>query len=243
MAEELGIPLYPKHALQVMVGNGDQVCSPGRLADVHGMVGGDYFWFDSHSLPMGLLDMVIGVSWMSQLGDISWNFSEQTFGFRVADKRIMWCGINRPGPISLRCLSTDAGQLMLELLKEFQGFFREPHGLPPKRRIEQRIHLKSSTEAVAVWPYRYAHIQKDELEKQCAELLRLGIIWQSSSAFSSPALLVRKPDNSWRLCIDYQALNALMVKDKFLIPVVEELLDELRGAIYFTKLDLRSRYY
>ena len=105
VAEELRIPVYPDQALKVTVGNGDQVLSPGRLAEVRGMVGGDYFWFDSHSLPMGSLDMVIGVSWMSQLGDISWNFREQTFAFRVADKRIMWCGINRPGPASLRSMS------------------------------------------------------------------------------------------------------------------------------------------
>jgi len=86
VAEELRIPLYPDQALKVTVGNGDQVHSPGRLAEVRGMVGGDYFWFDSHSLPMGSLDMVIGVSWMSQLGDISWNLREQTFAFRVADE-------------------------------------------------------------------------------------------------------------------------------------------------------------
>jgi len=149
VAEELHIPVYPDQALKVTVGNGDQVLSPGRLAEVHGMVGGDYFWFDSHSLPMGSLDMVIGVSWMSQLGDISWNFREQTFAFRVADKRIMWCGINRPGPASLRSMSTKAGQLLPELLQEFQSLFVEPHGMPPSREIEHKIRLKQGTEAVA----------------------------------------------------------------------------------------------
>jgi len=243
VAEELRIPLYPDQALKVTVGNGDQVHSPGRLAEVRGMVGGDYFWFDSHSLPMGSLDMVIGVSWMSQLGDISWNFSEQTFAFRVADKRIMWCGVNRPGPASYRSISTKAGQLLPELLQEFQSLFVEPHGTPPSREIEHKIRLKQGTEAVAVRPYRYAHLQKDELEKQCADRLKQGIIRPSSSAFSSPALLVCKPDNSWRLCIDYRALNACTVKDKFPIPVAEELFGELRGAKYFTKLDLRSGYY
>jgi hypothetical protein len=81
-----------------------------------------------------------------------------------------------------------------------------------------------------VSPYRYAHLQKDELERQCDEMLRSGIIRHISSVFSSPSLLIRKRDGTWCFCVDYRALNAAMVKNKFPIPVVEELLDELRGA-------------
>jgi len=109
VAEELGIPLYTSGAINVTVGNGDHVRSPGQLAEVRGMVGGDYFWFDAHSLPMGSMDMVIGVSWMSLLGDIQWNFREQTFGFRVADKRILWCGIDRQAEASFRAITPAAG--------------------------------------------------------------------------------------------------------------------------------------
>jgi len=89
----------------------------------------------------------------------------------------------------------------------------------------------------------YSPLHKTEIERQVKELLQAGLIDHSSSPFASPVLLVQKKDGSWRFCVDYRKLNAVTVKNKFPMPVIKEILEELAGAKFFTKLDMRSGYH
>lgn len=125
-----------------------------------------------------------------------------------------------------------------ELLDEFTDLFAEPSELPPRRSYDHTIPLVEGAQPVSVKPYRYAPTLKSKIEKQVTEMLQSGLIKHSTSAFSSPVLLVRKKDRTWHFCVDYKMLNALTVKSKFPIPIIDELLDELSFVAWFTSSDL-----
>ncbi|KAL8127908.1 hypothetical protein AgCh_014740 [Apium graveolens] len=130
------------------------------------------------------------------------------------------------------------------LLQSHSSVFTKPQGLPPTRdQFDHKIPLKEGTNAINLRPYRYSIQQKNVIEELVQEMLDQGVIRPSSIPFAAPIVLVKKKDGGWRMCIDYRGLNKVTIKDKFPIPLIEELMDELHGINFFSKIDLKSGYH
>lgn len=125
------------------------------------------------------------------------------------------------------------------LLDQFSDIFAAPTTLPPRRDCDHRIPLMAGAQPVNLRAYHHKPELKTEIERQVAELLESGIIQRNTSQFSSPAILVRKKDDTWRLCVDYRKLNSMTIVSKYPVPII----DELAGARWFSRLDLRAGYH
>ena len=225
-----------------MVANGERIACPGVLPQAPFVIQGSSFTADLFIMPLAGFDVVLGAQWLGTLGPVTLDFTACTMSFQQQGATNQWRAEAEPRSSSV-CTTTASPSLLDELLASFGGVFAEPQGLPPPRSHDHGITLQPGAPPATVWPYRYPPAHKDELERQCAVMMQQGLIRRSSSAFSSPVLLVKKADGSWRFCVDYRTLNAITVKDAFPILVVDELLDELHGAKFFTKLDLRSGHH
>jgi hypothetical protein len=116
-------------------------------------------------------------------------------------------------------------------------------GMPPDRDVEFVIELQPGTAPISNRPYRMPPKELAELKNQLQELLDNGYIRRSSSPWGCPALFVKKKDGSLRLCVDYRPLNAVTIKNKYPLPRINVLFDQLAGARVFSKIDVRSGYH
>jgi len=141
-------------------------------------------------------------------------------------------------------VETEVDSGVERVVNTYQDIFVEPTELPPFRdQHDHRIPLLEGSNPVNQRPYRYVIHQKNEIDKIVEDMLAAGTIQGSSSSYASPVVLVKKKDGSWRLCVDYRELNGMTVKDRFPIPLIEDLMDELGGAVVFSKIDLRASYH
>jgi hypothetical protein len=122
-------------------------------------------------------------------------------------------------------------------------FLDELPGMPPDRDVEFVIELQPGTAPISKRPYRMPPKELAELKNQLQELLDKGYIRPSSSPWGCPALFVKKKDGSLRLCVDYRPLNVVTIKNKYPLPRIDVLFDQLAGAKVFSKIDLRSGYH
>ena len=132
----------------------------------------------------------------------------------------------------------------IPIVREFLDVFpNDLPGLPPDCVIEFSIDLLPGTAPISKAPYRMAPIELKEIKEQLVELLDKGFICPSASPWGAPVLFVKKKDGSMRLCIDYHELNRVTINNKYPLPHIDDLFDQLQGAQVFSKIDLRSSYH
>nr|GEX51401.1 Ty3/gypsy retrotransposon protein [Tanacetum cinerariifolium] len=216
-------------------------------------------------------DIVLGKAWLSSLGPVLVDFSIPCFSFQHQGNTITLYGeplftpassstiqhlMQKQAIASMHTLIFQHAEPSItipktnpedphihNLLNEYSHVFYSPTSLPPQRNYDHHIPLAPNTSPVDVRPYHYPHYQKQITTDLITEMLKDGLIKPSHNPYSSSVLLVRKKDGTWCFCVDYRALNVVTIRDRFPIPTVDELLDELHGARIFSKIDLRAGYH
>lgn len=255
----LGLEAEETRSFGVITGSGDPVRGGGVCRNVSLTMQGYSITSDFLPLELNNVDIILGIQWLETLGEMRVNWKLQTMKIPVNGKWVVLQGVPNicSSEVSMKAMkkvleqqelsvivecrvmsaeSTAEKRVPKDLMKMLQSYgrvFEEPQGLPPPRDREHAITLTHGSNPVSVRPFRYPHAQKEEIERQVTAMLKAGIIQESISPFSSPVLLVKKKDGSWRFCVDYRALNKATVMDSYPIPMIDQLLDELRGLRCF----------
>ncbi|GJV74464.1 putative reverse transcriptase domain-containing protein [Tanacetum coccineum] len=184
---------------------------------------------------LGSFDVVIGMDWLSKY-----------HAKILCDEKVVHIPINGETLI-IRVMEKKSDEKKLEdipVVKEFPDVFPEDlPGLPPVRQVEFQIDLIPGAAPVARTPYRLAPSEMQELSNQLQELTDRGFIRPSTSPWGAPVLFVKKKDGSFRMCIDYRELNKLTIKNRYPLPRIDDLFDQLQGSSVYSKIDLRSGYH
>ncbi|GKB92399.1 putative reverse transcriptase domain-containing protein [Tanacetum coccineum] len=198
------------------------------------------FEIDLMPIKLGSFDIVIGMDWLSKY-----------HARIICDEKVVHIPIDGETLI----IQGDRTQVMkktpdekrledIPVIREFPEVFPEDlPGIPPVHQVEFQIDLIPGATPVARAPYRLAPSEMQELSNQLQELSDRGFIQPSTSPWGAPVLFVKKKDGSFRMCIDYRELNKLIVKNRYPLPIIEDLFDQLQGSSVYSKIDLRSGYH
>jgi hypothetical protein len=199
--------------------------------------------------------MILGLDWLELNSPMKIHWAHEWLKFQYQGSTVQLFGelfdlpagtvlqLSTADTLPLQSSTSNTPPEIQKLVADFSDLFAPPTQLPPSRGCDHTIPLIPGASPVFSRPYRFAPTIKTEVEKQVREMLNAGIIQKSSSPFSSSVLLVKKKDNTWRFCVDYRQLNAITMKSKYPVPIIDELLDELGNARWFSKLDLRSGFH
>ncbi|XP_026416754.1 uncharacterized protein LOC113312214 [Papaver somniferum] len=252
LTSKLGLHVSPTGQMLVTVANGDSTVSQGICQNLTWEMQGYQFSANLRALPLGGCDIVLGADWLRQLGDAAISLYrviiKPSLSLISGSSFAKFLKNNTPTIIgqffSISSTPiTPPPPAVSTLLESFADIFAEPTGLPPSRSLDHKIPLKTGSNPTSERPYKCTYIHKSVVESLVSEMLSNGVIQNSHSPFAAPILLVKKKDGTWRFCVDYRKLNDITVKDKFPIPLIEELLYELNGALVFSKINLRLGYY
>ncbi|WVZ83273.1 hypothetical protein U9M48_030439 [Paspalum notatum var. saurae] len=188
------------------------------------------------------IDIILGMDTLEKWG-VKIDCAQRTVHLAASD--VQEVGISASSPSGylhqMEARPTDGIRVVYEYLDVFSD---ELPSMPPDRDIEFLIELLPGTAPIAMRQYRMAPVEQDEVKTNIDELLAKGFIRRSFSPWSFPVLLVEKKDTDVkRMCVDYQALNKVTVKNKYPLPRIDDLFDQLQGACVFSKIDLRSGYH
>ncbi|GJY61538.1 putative reverse transcriptase domain-containing protein [Tanacetum coccineum] len=230
----------------IEVADGKKVEVDRIIRDCKLELGNSLFSINLIPLGHGSFDVIVGMDWLSQ------NKAVIVCHEKVVEIPLEGSGILRVqgertlgAAKALMNAKVDEPKLSdISVVRDFVDVFPEDlSGLPPQRQVEFRIDLVPGATPVAKSPYRLAPSEMQELSGQLQELQDKGFIRPSHSPWGAPVLFVKKKDGSFRMCIDYRELNKLTVKNRYPLPRIDDLFDQLQGSCYFSKIDLRSGYH
>eukprot|EP00253_Pinus_taeda_P019034 PITA_19034 len=208
-----------------------------KIKDCSFTIAGQPVMADLNVLPLGSYDILIEMDWLEK----HWSLVDSNQLAKCVRKGCQIYAV-QVGYAD----SKDKTAILnnIPVIQEFTDVFPEEiPGLPPKRNIDFTIELVPGAAPVSRAPYRMSVPELTELKMQLQELLDKNYIRPSVSPWGAPVLFVKKKDGTFRMCIDYRQLNKLTIKNKYPLPRIDELFDQVKGATVFSKIDLRSGYH
>jgi hypothetical protein len=220
---------------------GDIQCHLG-CSRVRINLSGVEFLADSVVLKSKGIDVILGMDWLSLHGGHI-GCADKVVHLTNSDGVQVTCHTKGSGPDPMVFSMESRTIEEVPVVCEYPDVFPEElPGMPPDRDIEFAIDLIPGTVPIAKRPYRMAASELAELKKQLEEMQHIKFIRPSSSPWGAPVLFVKKKDGTMRMCVDYRALNEVTIKNKYPLPRIDDLFDQLKGVKYFSKIDLRSGY-